>query len=88
MWQAISQQLSDVLMFEFKIMEKTRISSGDISESYMISDGEQRYFVKINGKEFLSNFSAEVDALAELRDSNTVTVPEIVHLAAQKMPPF
>ncbi|GAM75692.1 ribulosamine/erythrulosamine 3-kinase [Vibrio ishigakensis] len=84
MWQAISQQLSDVLMFEFKIMEKTRISSGDISESYMISDGEQRYFVKINGKEFLSNFSAEVDDLAELRDSNTVTVPEIVHLGSSK----
>ena len=41
MWQAISQQLSDTLLFEYQITEKVRLSGGDISESYMINDGEQ-----------------------------------------------
>ncbi|WP_261817339.1 fructosamine kinase family protein [Vibrio gallicus] len=84
MWQAISQQLSDVLMFEFKIEEKTRISAGEISESFMISDGEQRYFVKINHKDFLENYLAEVDSLAELRSTGTVSVPELVHFGTTK----
>ncbi|CAM3053287.1 fructosamine kinase family protein [Vibrio rarus] len=84
MWQAITQQLSDVLMFEFKIEEKSRITCGDISESYMISDGEQRYFVKVNSKSFLNHFSAEVDSLSQLTRSNTVTTPEIVHLGSTK----
>lgn len=84
MWQAISQQLSDVLMFEFKIEEKIRITSGDISESYMISDGEQRYFVKVNSKSFLPNFAAEIDNLNELRLTNTVSTPEIVHIGTTR----
>lgn len=52
MWQAISQQLSDTLLFEYQINEKVRLSGGDINESYMINDGEQRYFVKINDRDF------------------------------------
>ncbi|GEA50897.1 hypothetical protein VIN01S_17010 [Vibrio inusitatus NBRC 102082] len=88
MWQAITQQLSDVLMFEFKIEEKIRITSGDISESYMISDGEQRYFIKLNSKDFLNSFSAEVDNLNELRLSNTVATPEIVHFGSTKEASF
>ncbi|MPW36520.1 fructosamine kinase family protein [Vibrio sp. B1Z05] len=84
MWQAITQQLSDILMFEFKIEEKSRITSGNINESYMISDGEQRYFIKLNNKAFLSKFTAEVDNLTQLQRSNTVYTPEIVHLGSTK----
>ncbi|WP_117234854.1 fructosamine kinase family protein [Vibrio maerlii] len=80
MWQAISQQLSDTLMFEFTIREKVKLPGGDINQCYMISDGEQRYFVKINQKDELSLFESEVDSLKELRHSDTVFVPEVVHL--------
>ena len=61
MWQAISQQLSDTLMFEYQITEKVKLSGGEISESYMINDGEQRYFVKLNDRDFLANFEVEAD---------------------------
>ncbi|OBT12165.1 hypothetical protein A9264_03245 [Vibrio sp. UCD-FRSSP16_10] len=84
MWQAITQQLSDVLMFEFKIEEKIRLTSGSINESYMISDGEQRYFVKLNNRAFLNNFTAEIDNLTQLKSTNTVSVPEIVHFGSSK----
>lgn len=78
MWQAISQRLSDELLFDYQIRERSRVEGGDISECYMISDGEQRYFVKINSKEFLNKFVAEVDNLNELRKTNTIYVPEVV----------
>ena len=48
MWQAICEQLSDTLMFSYQIIEKEKLNGGDISDCYMISDGNQRYFVKIN----------------------------------------
>ncbi len=84
MWQAISQQLSDTLMFDFKIRERTRVDGGDISECYMISDGEQRYFVKVNNKDFLPKYEAEIDNLKELRSTGTVYVPEMVCIGSCK----
>lgn len=84
MWHAISQQLSDVLMFEFKIEEKTKLDGGDISECYVINDGEQRYFVKCNEKSFLGRFESEAECLHALRQTNTVYVPELVHIGSSK----
>ncbi|EFO50466.1 fructosamine kinase, partial [Vibrio parahaemolyticus K5030] len=84
MWQAISQQLSDTLLFEYQITEKVRLSGGDISESYMINDGEQRYFVKINDREFLHKFEVEAESLHLLRETSTIFVPEVVLVGKTK----
>ncbi|EGA68944.1 hypothetical protein VISI1226_21109 [Vibrio sinaloensis DSM 21326] len=78
MWQAISQQLSDTLMFSFNIEEKLRVPGGDINECYMISDGEQRYFVKTNSREFLTKFEIEAESIRIMRESNTLFVPEVI----------
>ena len=59
MWQAISQQLSDTLLFNFQITERTKVPGGDINDCYMISDGNERYFVKVNQREFLPKFEIE-----------------------------
>lgn len=84
MWQAISQQLSDTLMFDFQIVEKQKIHGGDICESYMISDQSQRYFIKINRLECFQNFEAEAESIALLRQSSSVFVPELVTLGKTK----
>jgi fructosamine-3-kinase len=84
MWQAIAQQLSNTLLFDYKIVEKTRLTGGDISECFMISDGEQRYFVKRNAKSYLNQFELEAENLAKLRATDTVYVPELVHLGSSK----
>ncbi|CAH0525889.1 fructosamine kinase family protein [Vibrio hippocampi] len=84
MWQAISDQLSDTLMFKFSIQERNKLSGGDINQCYMISDGDQRYFVKINDRDFLSKFEVEVDNLRALRETDTVHVPEVVLLGQTK----
>ncbi len=84
MWKSIEKQLSEVLVFDYKICEKTRISGGDISESYMISDGEQRYFVKVNERSFLSRFTLEAEGIAALKQSDVLFLPEVVHVGYSK----
>ncbi|AUI86093.1 hypothetical protein BS333_06680 [Vibrio azureus] len=88
MWQAISQQLSATLMFEYCITEKSKISGGDISQSYMINDGFQRYFVKINDRSFLTKFETEAESLHLLRESSSLFVPEVVLVSNTKTHAF
>lgn len=78
MWQAISSQLSETLMFSFEILEKTKLQGGEVSDCYMISDGEQRYFVKTNKRSFLPKFEIEAENIRIMRESNTVFVPELI----------
>lgn len=84
MWQTLIQQLSDTLMFEFNPVEKEKVSGGDISDCYMISDGEQRYFVKINTRDSLAKFEIEGENLRSLRETSTVQVPELVMIGTSK----
>ncbi|GAL21194.1 ribulosamine/erythrulosamine 3-kinase [Vibrio maritimus] len=88
MWQAISDQLSETLMFEFNITERIKMSGGDINQCYMISDGDQRYFVKLNDKDFIAKFEIEADNLTALRETNTVHVPELVLIGKTKESAF
>ncbi len=88
MWNAIADQLSDTLQFGYKITERTRVSGGDINENYQISDGEQRYFVKVNSPEKIEMFECEKENLAKLRSTNTVQVPEFITLGKTKEAAF
>lgn len=88
MWQAISQQLSEALMFSFNIVEKVHLSGGDISECYMISDGEQRYFVKVNSKEYMGKFQVEAENLRLMRQTDSVALPELVLIGQSKTNAF
>ncbi|WP_070971454.1 fructosamine kinase family protein [Vibrio sonorensis] len=88
MWQSIAKQLSETLLFNFEIKEKLRVSGGDINECYMISDGEQRYFVKTNDRTFLPKFELEGESIKALRQSSTVFVPELVHVGQTKEASF
>ncbi|PSD40386.1 fructosamine kinase family protein, partial [Vibrio sp. V02_P2A34T13] len=74
----------DTLMFEFNPVEKEKVSGGDISDCYMISDGEQRYFVKVNTRDFLAKFEIEGENLRSLRETSTVQVPELVMIGTSK----
>jgi fructosamine-3-kinase len=84
MWQALTEQLSDTLMFNFTIAERTKVKGGDISECYMISDGEQRYFVKTNERSFINKYLIESDNIKSLRSTSTVFVPELILTGTSK----
>lgn len=84
MWQAISKQLSETLLFSYNINEKVKVHGGDINDCYMISDGEQRYFVKTNRREFLPKFDIEAESIRLLHETRTVFVPELVQTGQSK----
>ncbi|WP_047043954.1 fructosamine kinase family protein [Vibrio mexicanus] len=88
MWQAISQRLSERLMFTFDITERVKVHGGDISECFMISDGDQRYFVKVNQRDFISNFELEFENIRAMRESNSVFLPEPVLVDTTKTHAF
>lgn len=76
MWQAISQQLSDATAFEFILREKENLNGGETNDCYLIGDGEQRYFIKLNDRSCLSKFEAEFENLSTLNTTSTLCVPE------------
>ncbi|KJF94623.1 fructosamine kinase family protein [Photobacterium angustum] len=80
MWQAISHQLSDVLGRPFKIVERQMLEGGDVNECYCVSDGEQRFFLKLNDKEQLVVFETESESLRILNEANCVQVPQYIHV--------
>ncbi|WGV99049.1 fructosamine kinase family protein [Vibrio sp. YMD68] len=84
MWQALTQQLSEALMFNYTITERAKMNGGDISDCYMISDGEQRYFVKSNTRSFIDKYLIEADNLNLLRSTSTVSIPEIILTGTSK----
>ncbi|KKC99249.1 MULTISPECIES: fructosamine kinase family protein [Photobacterium] len=84
MWQAISHQLSDVLDQPFTIRERDTLAGGDVNECYCISDGDQRYFIKLNEKEQLPVFEAEAENLRVLQETNSVTVPTSRHMGISR----
>jgi fructosamine-3-kinase len=88
MWHAIERHISTSIGTEFKIKETIRISGGDISESYMVSDDEQRFFVKINSKGFLSHFIAEADNLSHLAQTSSVKTPSVIDFGKSKTSAF
>lgn len=75
MWQAIAQQLSETLSIHYTIVEKEKVDSGELHDCYMISDGNDRYFVKVNLREFITNYELEAENLKLLAETQTISVP-------------
>jgi fructosamine-3-kinase len=84
MWQGIVQQLSTVLGREFQLHNKQKVTGGDISFSYVISDLETHFFVKVNEKDFLPQFIGESDNLKALIKSLSINVPQPILVGTTK----
>ena len=61
----------------FNPVEAHRVSGGSIHQAWLLADGRQRYFVKINAAETLPMFEAEMLGLATLREGGAVRVPDV-----------
>ncbi|WP_300180053.1 fructosamine kinase family protein [uncultured Aliivibrio sp.] len=84
MWQAIAKQISEVTGQPFSISEREVINGGEINDCYMISDGSQRYFVKINDRAELPIFETEIESLNQLDQSEFIFVPSPLHVGTTK----
>ncbi|PJG81900.1 fructosamine kinase family protein [Caviibacterium pharyngocola] len=77
MWKSVSQVLADQFGAYYSIKEKANVHTGEMHEAWVIDDGIQPVFVKVNGKNFRSMFRTEADQLALLAKTNTVNVPQV-----------
>lgn len=77
MWKHISQVLADQFGAYYFIKHKEQIHTGEMHNAWIIDDGIQPVFVKMNDKKFRSMFRAEADQLALLAKTNTIKVPTV-----------
>jgi fructosamine-3-kinase len=88
MWQAIAQQISDVTKRPFTISDRETINGGEINDCYMISNGSERYFVKVNDRAELPIFETELESLTQLDKSDHIFVPKPIHIGVTKTHSF
>lgn len=73
---AITQAIADATGTAFTPRTQRSVSGGCINQSYLLADGERRFFVKLNDAKRLPMFEAEAAGLQEILASNTVRVPQ------------
>ncbi|MER0203396.1 MAG: fructosamine kinase family protein [Nitrosomonas sp.] len=74
-WHDISAQISAVTNAHFTVKESRSIGGGCINQTYCITDGAQRFFVKLNTPGNLLMFEAEAAGLMEIHRSETLRIP-------------
>jgi fructosamine-3-kinase len=78
MWESIVQNISTVLDCPFRPTEFRSINGGCINQAYVVSNGQQQYFVKLNRPETAEMFAAEAAGLNEIAATQTITVPDVI----------
>ncbi len=74
-WPAICDQISTSTGNPFSIRETHTVGGGCINETVWITDGQRRYFVKLNAPDGIVMFEAEADGLMEIHRTRTIRVP-------------
>jgi fructosamine-3-kinase len=78
MWHFISEQISQSIQHDFICDDVREIPDGDSHQTYRVSDGKHRFFVKVNDKLQLANFQAEAEGLQHLNKTQLFKVPNVV----------
>jgi fructosamine-3-kinase len=76
MWTAIAQHISAQTGTAFAITDRRSVGGGCINQAYQITDGRQRFFLKLNSATQVAMFEAEALGLREMYDSQTIRVPK------------
>ena len=77
-WEVVENEINKNTHTDFRIINRKPVSGGDISESYCISDGTSRYFVKCNDAIFVGMFEAEANGLKALEQASQFKVPRMI----------
>ncbi|MGJ8682269.1 fructosamine kinase family protein [Paraglaciecola sp.] len=78
MWHFISEQISQSINTDFICDDVRDIPEGDSHQTFRISDGKHRFFVKVNEKIQLTNFQAEAEGLEHLNKIELFKVPKVI----------
>ena len=75
-WARISQHISEATGERFAGEEIRSVGGGCINSAYVLSDGSQRLFVKLNRASRLGMFEAEAEGLNEIGRSQSIRIPQ------------
>lgn len=75
-WEEIAQHISDAVQDDFQINRQRSIGGGSINDAYVIDNGSQQYFVKLNSPHQEDMFAAEAEGLIELNKADAIKVPK------------
>ncbi|MFD0965834.1 fructosamine kinase family protein [Seminibacterium arietis] len=75
MWKSVSQVLADQFGAYYSIKNKVKVHTGEMHEAWLIDDGIQPVFVKVNEKNYRSMFMAEADQLTLLSKAGCLKMP-------------
>lgn len=78
MWDAISDQIQAATGQPFHVQDVHSVGGGSINRAVCISNGQQRYFTKLNQASQVSMFEAEALGLKDLAASNAICIPQSI----------
>lgn len=72
---AIARCIANALGRSFTVTSAEPVGGGCINEALVVSDGGQRFFVKLNRRDRADMFAAEAEGLRDLRACGSIRVP-------------
>lgn len=75
MWEAIAADITRVTGHPFHPTQQRSIGGGSINQAYCLTDGQRRFFVKLNQVSRLAMFEVEAQGLQQIADTHTIRVP-------------
>ena len=75
-WTEIDAQISKATGEKFQTQQRKSVSGGCINQGYSLTDGNKRYFVKLNQASLVAMFEAEALGVKQMYDTNTIRVPK------------
>lgn len=76
MWNEIAAQITQITGQPFEAKHQRSVGGGSINQAYVVSDGAQAYFVKLNQASQVAMFEAEALGLREIWQTKTIRVPK------------
>ena len=73
--KVISTAISDAIGSIFIGTKHQPVSGGDINQAFLLSDGQQSYFIKLNTAAKLDMFVTEAQSLTTIRQSDSIRAP-------------
>jgi fructosamine-3-kinase len=78
MWTKIGEEIAQATGKHFEIVDRQPIGGGSINQAYLITNGQDKYFVKLNQANLVEMFAAESKGLSEIAGTATIKVPTVI----------
>lgn len=75
-WSHVSQHIATTTGRPFSMTGTHTVGGGCINATYLLADGQQKFFVKRNAADRVDMFQAEVDGLKEIAATGVIRVPQ------------